>query len=624
MATDYNIKITASSKSAESSIDKLDKKGQALEKRYNSLSRVAGKVFTTRNILGATAAIAGLTAVVGSLVNTYKKQEQAEIRTRQTLKATGFAAGLTAEELFKMASSLQAVTTFGDETILSGQNLLLTFRNIGKDTFPRATEAMLDMATAMDTGLKEAAIQLGKALNDPTAGISALTRVGITFTAEQKNMIKEMQDMGDTAAAQSIILSELENQFGGVARAARQGTGSITAAGNAIGDLFEEIGKAISPTTSAFANFFERLAINLTNIVKRATTTRVSVRKLGKEIETLKEKEESLARTANISFLGRKNNSQKALESIREEIKAKEALLKTTKKQAAEEQANRTRIAKAAAANKKETDDLRLNQAQELADKLYAIRASNQERLRLLEQESVDNQTVFDDEVLSNKILRLEEEQQLLADMKLLDQAKELSKKGQHEKALQLLERNTTKTKLAELKLKEKANKQEIANLQGTLGVISTLTSSSNKALFNIGKAAALANHAVNVPAAISKALASAPPPFNFVLAGLVGTAMAVQGAQIASQKPPAFAEGGMVTGGIPNQDSVPATLMPGELVVPTKNFEEVVGAVQNQRANESGVGGGEIEVVLTMNDNVMDFIEAQVIERRALGTGAI
>lgn len=75
--------------------------------------------------------------------------------------------------------------------------MLLTFTNIGGEVFPKATETLLDMATAMSGGmtpgaeaLTSQAIQLGKALNDPINGITALTRVGVTFTEGQKNMIE--------------------------------------------------------------------------------------------------------------------------------------------------------------------------------------------------------------------------------------------------------------------------------------------------------------------------------------------------------------------------------------------------------------------------------------------------
>src|SRR4051812_223586 len=102
------------------------------------------------------------------------------IRTSQALDAvlrsTKSAAGLTANEAQNLANSLAQVTNFEDETVLRGENMLLTFTHIGKDVFPRATESMLNVATAMGTDVQGAAIQLGKALNDPVGGIDALTR----------------------------------------------------------------------------------------------------------------------------------------------------------------------------------------------------------------------------------------------------------------------------------------------------------------------------------------------------------------------------------------------------------------------------------------------------------------
>lgn len=175
-------------------------------------------------------------------------QADAETRVSQTIKATGQAAGVTADELKEMASGLQKVTTFGDETILRGQSMLLTFKNIGKDVFPKATEAMLNLSTAMGTDVKESAIQLGKALNDPKTGLTALRRVGITFTDAQEEMIKGFQDSGEMAKAQTLILQELESQFGGLARAvAETDEGRLKQFHNTLGDIQERLGKAILP-----------------------------------------------------------------------------------------------------------------------------------------------------------------------------------------------------------------------------------------------------------------------------------------------------------------------------------------------------------------------------------------
>ena len=78
-------------------------------------------------------------------------------------------------------------------------------------------------------------------------------------------------------------------------------------------------------------------------------------------------------------------------------------------------------------------------------------------------------------------------------------------------------------------------------------------------------------------------------PALAVALSGMVISAGMSSLAAVGSsqyQPPPAaaFAEGGLVTGGIPGIDSVSARLMPGELVVPTKNFDEVVGAVKTDR----------------------------------------
>ena len=102
------------------------------------------------------------------------EQQRVEAQLAATLESTGHAAGLSAGQLTTMASELQNVSTFGDEAIIASQSLLLTFTKIGGDVFPRAQAAILDTATAMGTDLKAASLQVGKALNDPIAGVSAL------------------------------------------------------------------------------------------------------------------------------------------------------------------------------------------------------------------------------------------------------------------------------------------------------------------------------------------------------------------------------------------------------------------------------------------------------------------
>ena len=118
--------------------------------------------------------------------------------------------------------------------------------------------------------------------------------------------------------------------------------------------------------------------------------------------------------------------------------------------------------------------------------------------------------------------------------------------------------------------LDQRVNADRAANLESTLGRIQSLTQSSNKTLFRIGKAAAIAQATIDGVRGVQTALGSAAPPFNFILAGLVGAASAVNIAKIASQKPPQFFEGGTVnpSGGLANSDDTFAKVASGEEVI--------------------------------------------------------
>jgi len=192
-----------------------------------------------------------LTAPIAALgftaVKAFDQQQKAIAQVEAGLKSTGASVGFTSKQLQKMASDLQSKTLFGDEEILKDATAqLLTFTNITGDQFAKSQEAALNLATRLDGDLKSASIMLGKALNDPVANLSAMSRAGIQFSEDQKEVIKSLAESGDMAQAQSIILEELEKQYGGSAEAAaKAGTGGLKQLANAFGDLQEEFGKVI-------------------------------------------------------------------------------------------------------------------------------------------------------------------------------------------------------------------------------------------------------------------------------------------------------------------------------------------------------------------------------------------
>lgn len=204
----------------------------------------------------ATAA-AGATALGGALAYAVGEAMEAQAGIAQleaVLKSTGGIAGVTKDSALDLADSLSQITRFSDDAILAGENMLLTFTNIGADIFPQATETILDMSQALGQDLKSSAIQLGKALNNPIDGITALSRVGVNFTDEQKDMVKAMVEAGDIAQAQAFILHELQLEFGGSARAAGQTfAGQLDILKNSLANVAEEIGTAVLPYLSKIA-----------------------------------------------------------------------------------------------------------------------------------------------------------------------------------------------------------------------------------------------------------------------------------------------------------------------------------------------------------------------------------
>ena len=242
----------SATRAASRDINDLDDKSKKASTGFGGLSKAAGLAVAGFAAAG-TAAMAlgrGLAAVTSLAA----EQQRVEAQLAATLESTGHAAGMSAEELKKLAGDLQTMTTYGDEAIIASESLLLTFTQIGRDTFPRAQTAILDMATAMGTDLKAATIQVGKALNDPIKGVSALAEAGIQFSDAQKEMIATMVETGDTAGAQALILKELETQFGGSAAAAADTFGGrMTQLQNIIGDVGEEIGNQLLPAMKTIA-----------------------------------------------------------------------------------------------------------------------------------------------------------------------------------------------------------------------------------------------------------------------------------------------------------------------------------------------------------------------------------
>lgn len=226
-------------------------------KGYNDELNKSNSIF--KRIGAAAAAYIGISSAIRlgtDSLNKFNIQAKADAQLKSALVSTNYAAGRSFEQLAAQATALQGKTLFGDEATEEVQALTLTFKNIKGEIFDQSIPAILDMATAMKVDGKSAAIQLGKALNDPAANLSALSRSGIQFSAVQQKLIKDYQKSNQLAKAQAIILQEVNSQFAGSAAAAAQsGTGKWTQFMNRIGDIQEKFGESLNHTRGYIVDF---------------------------------------------------------------------------------------------------------------------------------------------------------------------------------------------------------------------------------------------------------------------------------------------------------------------------------------------------------------------------------
>jgi hypothetical protein len=234
--------------------------GDAAGKSFGSRFSSGVKKFAVGAGIGLAVAAAAAIHFGKSFVDAAEESRKIGAQTEQVLRSTGEAANISAKGVANLAGQISAKTGIDDEAIQSGENLLLTFTNIrnevgrGNDIFSQATSIANDMSVALGQDMKSSAIQLGKALNDPVKGITALQRVGVSFTQQQRDQIATLVKSGHGLEAQKIILGELRKEFGGSAAAQATASDKLKVA---FGNVAETLGGLLLPLIDRAATFIQ-------------------------------------------------------------------------------------------------------------------------------------------------------------------------------------------------------------------------------------------------------------------------------------------------------------------------------------------------------------------------------
>lgn len=230
----------------------------------------------------------GVGAAIAKVIDESREAQQEQAQLAAVLKSTGEAAGFNADQLNAMAERMSGLSIFSDGDINKAQARLLSYTNIVGQKFPEALQAAIDMATRLGMPIEQAAEQIGKALDVPSQGLSALSKQGFRFTEDQKKLVESLENTGKVAEAQKIVLDALNSSYGGAAEAARNtfggalsglknqldslmtgDDGSLEGATESVNDLTKVLG---SKETKAAFDSFTGLVAGTINLLAKATT----------------------------------------------------------------------------------------------------------------------------------------------------------------------------------------------------------------------------------------------------------------------------------------------------------------------------------------------------------------
>lgn len=216
--------------------------------------------------LALAAGLGAITLAIRKSVLASDEYETRQLRFNSLLKATSYQSGLTANDLEALANQIGNDTLSNTEEAAGGINALLTFRKVQGETFKETVRLARDAQVAFGGNLREGVVAFGKALNDPIANLGALSRKGIQFDDVQKEMIKNLWETGDAAGAQNIILEEMRNQFGGLAKdEAKTLAGALDGLGHAWDRMWERAGQ--TDKMQAFSGWIEGIIVDNTKLL---------------------------------------------------------------------------------------------------------------------------------------------------------------------------------------------------------------------------------------------------------------------------------------------------------------------------------------------------------------------
>ncbi len=235
---------------------------QAAEQTADDVTQETGRIGTilkTGVAVGAVAAGAALTAMATDAIAGARESAEIHRVLESQINNMGAAAKTAFGSATKFAEDYGKQIGRDDDDILKVINKLSTFPaafgkgTLGAEGMRRATKAAFDLEAAGVGTAEGNIIGLGKALDNPIKGLTALSKSGVSFTEQQKEQITNYVEQGKLAEAQKVLLKGIETNAKG---AAKQQADGLDRAKVALDGFAEGIATAALPYLDKFGNWF--------------------------------------------------------------------------------------------------------------------------------------------------------------------------------------------------------------------------------------------------------------------------------------------------------------------------------------------------------------------------------
>ena len=505
-------------------------------------------------------------ASIGKLTNLFGQQEKAE-------KKLETAIGKHSNVLLSFASAQQKVTTFGDEELINAMSLVGAYTTNEK-AIARITQASMDLASAKGMDLNSAIDLVSKSIFSST---NAMSRYGVEISGTQGSTERL------TSATEAI-----SNMYGGQAQAAAETfLGSMTQLGNSTGDLGEKFGSVLAPAVLLAAKGIKSFADSIdTEEIKAYSTALIGGATAyiawtkGTVIATRamalfnKMSKKNIAILAGMLIVGKLIDEFDLFADGVGDVSAELEKLNgelgnlQTKGTVSLDLTHKLAMAE-------------LNYSNTLAQlhPLEAARAVNTEEFNQLLQKHNVTQANLGRQMVENIpfAIAYNENQQKSAEI---------------EQQLQQVRQDSVAT-----------------GISGFIKLAQAQTKNAEKL-----KVLAVAQAMIDTMSGANKALASAPPPFNFIaMAGVIAQGMA-NVSQIQSQK---FEQGGLVGGQRHSQGGTMIEAERGEFVM----SRQAVESVGLETMNQINQGGGALSINVSaplVDETILDVIIPKIQQAQA------